>query len=231
MTEERFTFIEHLEELRRAIIKSFVFILASTIVVYTFKDKIFASMVKSFGRTLVFIAPHEAFVSGIKIALIGGLYLASPFVVYELWHFIAEGIEEGKRSGVALFGLCSLILFILGSALGYFVIVPIGIKFLLTIASDSIVPMISVGSYVSFVTVLTLVFGIIFQLPMLMFFLSRIGIVSSKLLSEKRKYAIVIIFIVAAVFTPPDVITQCLMAVPLLFLYELSILILKLTCR
>jgi sec-independent protein translocase protein TatC len=123
-----------------------------------------------------------------------------------------------------IFGFLSFIFFVLGSMFGYLVIVPIGMKFLIGFGSRFLIPMISVGKYVSFAMSLSFAFGLVFQLPIIVLFLTRIGIITPRILREKRKYAIVIIFIIGAIFTPPDVITQCLMAIPLIVLYELSIL-------
>jgi len=119
----------------------------------------------------------------------------------------------------------------LGAGFGYFIIVPIGIKFLLSFSTDFIAPAISLGRYVSFVGVLTFAFGAIFEIPLVILFLARLGIVTPAFLSTKRRHAVVIIFILAAILTPPDVITQCLMAGPLMILYELSVFFSKLACK
>ena len=231
MPDKRLTFIEHLEELRAGIMKSVVFIIAVSIVVYTFTDSIFAYLVRPLGGTLVFIAPQEAFITKIKIALLGGIYFSSPFVLYHIWDFISQGLGKGERRYASLMTLLSFLFFITGSSFGYFIIVPIAITFLLSFGSGYIVPLISVGSYVSFVGVLTLTFGLIFQLPIAILLLSKMGVVTPQFLSKNRKYAILIIFIAAAIFTPPDVITQCLMAIPLILLYELSIILSRISYK
>lgn len=222
MSAKKLTFIEHLEELRNRIIKSIIFIIAAAGLLYALTDEILIFIVRPVGR-LVFIAPQEAFITSIELALFGGLFLSSPFVFYEIWQFISAALEKDEKRCALSFGLFSFVLFLLGIFFGYFIIVPIGMKFLLGFGSDFVTPMISVGRYVSFVGTLTFVFGIVFQLPLAILFLSKIGIVTPQFLSRNRKYAVVIIFILSAIFTPPDVITQCLMAVPLVILYELSI--------
>ncbi|NQT75389.1 MAG: twin-arginine translocase subunit TatC [Candidatus Omnitrophica bacterium] len=228
---KKLTFIEHLEELRLRIIKSIVFIILVSGIMYSLKDKIFSYLVKPLGGTLVFIAPAEAIIATIKIALFGGLFLSSPYILYHIWDFISEGLGWEEKKHASLFGLLSFIFFIAGISFGYFVIVPIAIKFLLGFSTDFVIPMISVGRYVSFVGIMTLVFGVVFQLPIAILFLSKIGVVTPRYLSRNRKYAIVIMFIAGAIFTPPDVITQCLLAVPLLLLYELSIILSRLINR
>lgn len=228
MQEKRLTFIEHLEELRKRLISIIVFVAVASIFTYAFTDKILIFFSRPVGR-LVFIAPAEAFITSIKIAGFGGLYVSSPFILYQVWQFISSGLTGKERKYVLLFGIFSFILFMTGSLLGYFAVVPIGLKFLMTFETDYLRPVISVGKYVSFVMTLSFAFGLVFQLPLMILFFTKIGVVTPEFLSQKRKYAIVIIFILAAIFTPPDVITQCLMAVPLVLLYELSILLSRLT--
>lgn len=230
MEDKKLTVIEHLEELRSRIIKSIIFIIIASIFSYAFVDSIFNFIVKPVG-SLVFITPAEAFITNIKIAVFGGVCLSSPFVLYEIWRFLSTGLGEKEKRFALLFGLFSFFLFILGGFLGFFVIVPIGIRFLLSFSTDFVKPMISVAKYVSFVGGLTFVFALIFQLPLVILFLTKAGILTPQYLSKNRKYAIVIIFIVAAILTPPDVISQCLMAIPLLVLYEVSIFLSKLVHR
>ena len=224
MKDEKLTFIEHLEELRAGIIKSVVFIVILSIAIYSFKDKVLFFLMQPIDRALIFISPQEAFITNIKIALFGGLFLSSPFILYQIWAFISKGLGKNERIYVAIFAPVSFIFFLLGTAFGYFIIVPIGMRFLLSFATDFVVPMITVSKYISFVAVLTFLFGVVFELPLLMLFLAKIGIVTPDFLRKRRRHAIVIIFIIAAILTPPDIVTQCLMAGPLIVLYELGIL-------
>jgi sec-independent protein translocase protein TatC len=224
--DRRLTLTEHLEELRNRVIKSFISVIIATCTLYFFVDIILASLVKPVGR-LVFIAPHEAFIARIKIALFAGLFMSSPIILYQIWRFISSGLKSTEKKYVLIFGPFSLILFFLGAFFGYVIIVPIGMKFLLGFATDFITPMITISRYISFVGILTLSFGVIFELPLISLFLTKVGLVTPRFLSNRRKHAVVIIFIVAAILTPPDIITQCLMAVPLLILYEVSIIFSK----
>lgn len=231
MADRKLTFIEHLEELRIRIIKSVVFIIIVAGILYSLADRILAYLVSPVGGTLVFIAPQEAFITNIKVALFGGLFFSSPFVLYQIWQFVSAGLKKNERRYTSLFGFFSFLFFIIGISFGYFIIVPIGLTFLLGFSNEFLIPMISVSRYVSFVGALMFAFGVVFQLPLVIVFLTKIGIVTPQFLSKNRRYAIVLIFIAGAIFTPPDVVTQCLMAVPLILLYELGIIFSKLTHR
>jgi len=230
MREKRLTFFQHLEELRSRIIKSLIFVIVVSCILFNLTDKILLNIVRPVG-SLIFIEPAEAFIANIKIAFWGGLFLSSPFILYQIWQFLLSGLNTNERRYVFIFGPLSFIFFMLGAGFGYFIIVPIGIKFLLSFSTDFIAPAISLGRYVSFVGVLTFAFGAIFEIPLVILFLARLGIVTPAFLSTKRRHAVVIIFILAAILTPPDVITQCLMAGPLMILYELSVFFSKLACK
>ncbi|MFH1593834.1 MAG: twin-arginine translocase subunit TatC [Candidatus Omnitrophota bacterium] len=223
MEDKKLTLVGHLDELRARVFKSLVAVIAGATCVYIFVEKIFDSLIKPVGQ-LVFIAPQEAFIARVKIAFLGGIFLALPVIIYQTWRFIQDGLQPNEKRYAALFGPVSLLFFIIGSSFGYYIIVPIGVKFLLGFATESIVPMISVSKYISFVGLLTLVFGVVFELPLASLFLTKIGVVTPRFLSQKRRHAIVIIFIAAAIFTPPDVVTQCLLAIPLVVLYEIGLL-------
>lgn len=230
MADKRLSVVEHLQELKGRVIKSLIFIIICSFFVYHYIDYILPVLIKPVGR-LIFIAPQEAFITYIKIAFFGGLFLSSPFVLYQLWRFIACGLKPNERKYTLVFGPFSFLFFVLGVVFGYFVIVPIAMKFLLGFAKEFITPMITVNKYISFVGILTFTFGLVFQLPLISIFLTKIGIVTPLFLSGKRRQAIVFIFILAAIFTPPDVITQSLMAIPLLILYEIGIIFSKLVYK
>lgn len=226
MIGRKLTLVEHLGELRNRVIKSIISIIVATCLCYGFVDTILPSLIKPVGK-LVFIAPQEAFIARIKIAFFVGLFLSSPLILYQIWRFVSSGLKLGERKYTLIFGPLSLVFFFLGAFFGYFIIVPIGIRFLLGFATDLITPMITISRYISFVGILTLSFGIIFELPLISLFLTKIGMVTPEFLSNKRKHTVVFVFIVAAVLTPPDIITQCLMALPLLVLYEIGIIFSK----
>lgn len=228
--DKRLTIVEHLNELRSRIIKSAIFIIICTAIVYNFIDIILPVIIRPVGR-LVFIAPTEAFIVNIKIAFFGGVFLSSPFLLYQIWQFVSMALKESEKKYVLIFGILSFFLFILGLIFGYVVIIPIGMNFLLNFARDYVTPTISISKYISFVGMLTFAFSLVFQLPLVILFLTKIGLVTPMFLSSKRKHAIVGMFILSAILTPPDVITQCLMAVPLLVLYEIGIIFSKCAYR
>ena len=218
----RASFIEHLEELRTRVIKSLLAVAFTTIVAYRFSSEILSFFTRHIEQ-LVFIYPSEAFITHLIISIAVGIFLACPIIIYQIWRFIGCGLKKEERKLIVVFGVFSLILFLIGCIFGYVVIFPIGLGFLLSFAKDTIVPMISVSKYISFLAGITIIFGGVFQLPLAMVFCTKLGIVDSRYLRRHRREAIVIIFIAAAFFTPPDVVTQCLMAIPLLLLYEVSI--------
>ncbi|MFH1853913.1 MAG: twin-arginine translocase subunit TatC [Candidatus Omnitrophota bacterium] len=224
--DERRTIVEHLDEVRTRLLKSVVFVIIVSCVLYSIIDMLIPMLARPVKR-LIFIAPQEAFVVNIKIAFLGGLFFSSPYLLYHIWEFVSVGLEKKERRYVLIFGLLSFVLFIIGCSFGYFIILPIAMKFLLGFATDVISPMITVSNYVSFVGTIIFAFSLVFQLPLIMLFLTKINMVTPAFLSKKRKHAIVGMFIVAAILTPPDVITQLLMAGPLLVLYEIGIIFSK----
>ena len=167
------------------------------------------------------------FITYLKSALVSGILISSPFIFYQLWMFIAPGLYQKEKKYVVPFVIFSSILFIGGALFGYFVVFPFGFKFFLSFSNNSIQALPSVKQYFSFSIKLLFAFGLVFELPVIVFFLTKIGIVTPDLMKRKRKYAILLIFVMAAILTPPDVITQLMMAAPLLFLFEISILVSK----
>ncbi|MBC8473651.1 MAG: twin-arginine translocase subunit TatC [Candidatus Omnitrophica bacterium] len=224
--DERLTLVEHLDEVRARLLKSVVFVIIVSCVLYSIIGALMPILIRPVKR-LVFIAPQEAFVVNIKIAFLGGIFFSSPYLLYQVWQFVSVALEKKERKHVFVFGLLSFVLFLLGCSFGYFVILPIAMKFLLGFATDAISPMITVSKYVSFVGTIVFAFSFVFQLPLIMLFLTKIGMVTPVFLSKKRRHAIVGMFVAAAILTPPDVITQCLMAGPLLVLYEIGIMFSK----
>lgn len=228
MADERLTLVEHLEELRRRIITCLFTILAAAVASWLLVKPILNEITKPVGK-LIFISPYEAFTTYIKIAAFTGLFLSSPVVVYQFWAFVSKGLKESERKYLTLYGIFSLALFVSGASLAYFIVLPAAVKFLLGFATDSIVPMLSLSKYVSAVGVLLLVFGLAFQVPIVILFLSKLGLVTPDALARNRKYALLVIFIAAAMLTPgPDVFSQVVMGVPMYLLYEVSIFLARL---
>ncbi|MCR4337441.1 MAG: twin-arginine translocase subunit TatC [Candidatus Omnitrophica bacterium] len=216
------SFFDHLDELRSRLIKSLFAILFCSIIFYSFLDPFLKEIVRPV-KQVVFTSPAEAFTARIFLTFLGGFLLALPIVFYQIWQFVAAGLTEKERRYVRIFGVFSFLSFVGGIIFGYFVMLPISLQFLLGFSSESMVPMITVGKYFSFVGSLVLACGIVFELPLILLFLTYIGIATPEFLRQKRRYAIVLIFIVSAIVTPPDVLTQLLMAVPLMVLYEVGV--------
>jgi len=161
------------------------------------------------------------------VAFIAGILAAAPLIFYELWMFIAPGLYQKEKKMVIPFVVSSTILFVGGALFGYFVVFPFGFKFFIGFSNETVKALPSVKQYFSFSIKLLFAFGAVFELPVIIFFLSKMGIVTPQFLRQKRKYAILMTFALGAVLTPPDVITQCMMAGPLIVLYEIGILVSK----
>lgn len=233
MDEKKLPLTAHLQELRKRLIFSFIAVGIGFILCYALAQSIFDILaypllkVMPRGGTLIFTSVAEAFFTYMKVAFIAGLILASPFVLYQVWAFVAPGLYQKEKRYVVPFVLGGSLFFAIGVLFGYFVAIPIGFKFLLGFATDFIKPMPSMKEYLSFSIKFLLAFGIVFEFPVVLVLLARIGVIDAKVLARQRKYAILLIFIFAAVMTPPDLISQVLMALPLMALYELSILLAK----
>ena len=228
--EEKLPFTAHLDELRKRLITCFTAVGIGFVASYFFKEKLFYILVAPLqkvmksGDTLIYTHLPEAFFTYLKAALIAGLMAASPVILYQFWRFIAPGLyDREKRIFVPILFL-SVLFFVGGALFGYFVVFPFGFKFFLSFATDTIRPMPSMKEYLGFAANLLLAFGLVFELPLVITFLARLGIVSVGFLTKNRKYAILVCFVTGAVLTPPDVITQLMMAGPLILLYEISII-------
>ncbi len=227
MTQGSIPFLAHLDELRSRLIKSIALIVLASFLFYPFVPQVMRFFILPVGE-VVFTSPAEAFFVHVNVALIGGLCLAMPFVLYQIWQFVALGLTREEKSIILFLAPLSFILFAAGVAFAYFFILPVAMKFFLSFASDMIKPMISMSKYIAFIGMFLLSFGFAFELPLAIIFLTKIGIVTPRFLIEKRKYAIVVIFVVSAILTPsPDVVSQLLMAGPLIVLYETGIIFSK----
>lgn len=233
-TDDKMPFMQHLEELRKRLITSAIAIGVGFVISYAFKEKIFEilmlpwiqAMPKGHEARLIYTAPHEAFFTYMKVSFIAGTGLAVPVILYQMWRFIAPGLYENEKRYLIPIVFFSSVFFLGGALFGYFLVFPVGFEFFASFASDFITPMVSTREFLSFSIRLLLAFGFVFELPIFAFFLARLGLISADLLRRQRKFAIVLIFIIAGVLTPgPDIFSQLLMAGPLLILYELSVLI------
>ncbi|OGX40223.1 MAG: twin arginine-targeting protein translocase TatC [Omnitrophica WOR_2 bacterium RIFCSPLOWO2_12_FULL_50_9] len=224
------SFVGHLEELRSRLIKSLLAVLVAACFFYAFIDKILVVLIQPVGK-VVFTSPADAFVARVTLTLYGGVLLALPVIIYQVWRFVAVGLKDNERKYIFLLAPFSLLFFLAGGLFAYFIMIPVSLRFLLSFSSDFIVPMITIKNYISFVGMMILAFGAVFELPMVLVFLTKIGIVTPQFLAEKRRHAIVFILIVSALLTPPDAVTQIIMSVPLVVLYEIGIMACRLTRR
>lgn len=225
--EEKLPFTEHLEELRWRLIIVIATITVWFGICYTYSVDIIKFVQKPLNQKLIFISPTEAFFVNLKVAFFAAIFLSLPVIIYQLWAFVAPGLLEKEKKYTLPFIISATICFIIGAGFCYFIVLPVGTKFLLSFAGGELKPMISVNNYISFISRFMIAFGAVFEFPVVIFFLSKVGIVTPEILSKNRRYSILGIFIISAILTPPDVFTMFLMAIPLMGLYEISILIAK----
>jgi len=232
--EERMPFTAHLEELRSRLIRILAAVGIGFLVSYAFKDWLFKVITRPLAGVLppnsfmIYTGMPEAFFIYMKLAFFASLFLTAPYSLYQIWKFISPGLYRREKKYIVPFILSSTTLFVSGVLFGYFIVLPPAFSFFVSFSSDFLKPMLSLKEYLSLSLKFLLGFGVSFELPVFIFFMTKIGIVNSRMLSKQRRYAILIIFIVAAILTPsPDAVTQTLMALPLMFLYEISIFVAK----
>jgi sec-independent protein translocase protein TatC len=225
--DDKMPFMEHLGELRVRIVRSLYGVLAGAAIALPFSQRIvdwLALPVTRLGHDLVFTAPAEAFWVQMKVGLFCGLFLSAPVILWQVWAFIAPGLHQHEKKYAAPFVIIGSLMFILGGSFALFVVTPYALNFLLGYARPGLRPMITIQNHVDFLLKFTLAFGIVFELPLALTLLARMGVVSARTLAKHRKYAILGAFIVSAILTPtPDAFNQALMAGPLIVLYEVGI--------
>ncbi len=215
--------IEHLAELRARILLSILIIVLFSSGAFMFVPRLMPLISRLVGQ-LYFMAPAEAFWVQLKLSLFIGLYLSLPFVLYQIWRFVELGLYQGEKKLLLPLTLLSFMLFTAGAAFCYILVIPAAVRFFLSYASASLVPLISVSRYLSFIGYMMIAFGLTFQLPLALSLLARIGLVNSSKLRHWRRYAILLSFVAAAALTPtPDMVNQTLLALPMILLYEASI--------
>ena len=239
---EKSGFISHLVELRQRLINSFIFLFSFFVVCYFFSEEIYSFLVQPYAdavkddnvnRRLIFTALQETFLTYLRVSFFAALFVSSPIILIQIWKFIAPGLYKNEKEAILPYLIATPILFLFGGMLVYYLIMPLAIKFFLSFEASSINSALpiqleaKVNEYLSLVMKLIFAFGLSFQLPVILSLLARVGFVDSVFLKERRKYVVVIIFVAAAILTPPDPITQIGLAIPLLILYELSIFSVK----
>jgi sec-independent protein translocase protein TatC len=226
--DDKMPFLEHLGELRTRIVRALLALLVGAGIALPFSERIvdwLARPVTRIGYDLVFTAPAEAFWVQMKVGLMAGLFIAAPGILWQVWAFIAPGLHVHEKKYAAPFVVIGSLMFLLGGAFSLFVVTPYALQFLLGYARPGLRPMITIENHIDFLLKFTLAFGAVFELPLAITLLARMGVVTAKTLSKNRKYAILGAFIAGAVLTPtPDAFNQTLMAGPLIILYEIGII-------
>jgi sec-independent protein translocase protein TatC len=236
--EHSMTFWEHLEELRKRLIRMALAFILGGIVAWIFREPLLMWLTKPYvdawkagklagNAALHFPAPASLFIEYIKLAMLGGLVLALPIMLYQLWAFIAPGLYSREKRLAIPFVVSSCALFAGGGYFGWKVAFPVAFQYLLgfsgTVGGLEVMPTVMVGEYIEFVSRMLIAFGVVFELPVLVFFLSVAGLVTHRHLIKFARYFVVIAFVIAAVITPPDIASQLLLAIPLCLLYVVSI--------
>ena len=225
---ERMTFISHLGELRRRLMYVVAVLLASALACFGFAPDLFEILRTPLENLpdagMIVLTPLEMFITYLKLAVVAGIFVSTPWILIQIWLFVAPGLYQNERHWLAPFVLLGSGFFCLGGAFAFYIVLPLGFEYLVQMVPDSVSAQYSVGAYFSLVIRLLLAFGLVFELPLVMWILAAAGILSPDFFASKRKYWIVIAVVLAAFFTPPDPFTQMLMAVPLVLFFELGIL-------
>ena len=226
MADVPMTVIEHLKELRKRILIAGTAFLLASIISFSFVRRL-SALLSSLGGgiDLVYISPAEALVTDVKLSFVAGLFLSLPVIAHQVWSFICPALHKREKVYVFLLMFLSIVLFLLGSAFAYGVVLPMTMAFFTGFAGPGLDPLISYDRYISFITSLTTMFGLVFQMPLIVLFLTWAGLLTPGTLRRNRKTAVFLLFVAAAILTPPDVISQLLMALPMLVLYEVSLLL------
>ena len=232
----------HLVELRKRLGLSVLSVFIAFIVAFVFHEAILEWVTAPLNEALDEVAhlskkaadgmvtTHQvggAFFVALKVSFFAAILGALPFILYQLWLFVAPGLYSNEKKMVLPFVICGSVMFLVGVLFAYYVVTPFGFQFLITFGSFLYTPLINIEDYVGFFTKIMMGFGIAFELPVFAYFLALLGLVTDQTLKDFFKYAVLIIFVLAALLTPPDVLTQLLMAAPLVLLYGLSIFIVR----
>lgn len=223
----------HIADLRKRLVVSSLTIIVMFFVCFAFYEPILEWMMLPVkdalpsGSNMVAVEIQETFFTAMKVAFFSAFIVSLPVIFWQMWLFLAPGLYEHEKKLVIPFVFFATLMFLIGGSFAYYIVIPVGFDFLVAFGSKVVTVLPSIGKYVGFFTKLMIGFGIAFELPVLTFFLAKIGLVDDKMLKNFFKYAVVLIFILAAILTPPDVISQVLMAAPLILLYGVSIYIAK----
>ena len=223
----------HIADLRKRLVISSITVVIMFFACFSFYEPILEWMMAPVkhalpaGTSMIAVEIQETFFTAMKVAFFGGFIISLPVIFWQLWLFLAPGLYDHEKKLVVPFVFFATLMFLLGASFAYYIVVPVGFDFLIAFGNSVVSVLPSIGKYVGFFTKLLIGFGIAFELPVITFFLAKIGLVNDQMLKDFFRYAVVLIFIVAAVLTPLEVISQVLMAAPLLILYGVSIYIAK----
>jgi sec-independent protein translocase protein TatC len=226
------TILEHLEELRTRLVKALAALAVGTSFSFIFTTQLMRVLIAPAGITPVFLRPTEMFVTYFRVAMLAGAILAMPVIVYQFVRFAWPGLQKDERKYVAIIVPAATLSFVAGVSFTYFVMLPYALRYLVSFGGDLVEAKWAIGEYITFVTTLLFWSGVVFETPLLIFFLARLRIITPQFLSQNRRFAILIIAVVAAVITPtPDPFNMGLVMLPLLLMYEIGILLAKLAYR
>jgi sec-independent protein translocase protein TatC len=225
--------VSHLTELRSRLIRAVIAVLIASGLCWVFSEILFdiirapilPFLKSATGTGLVFTAPMDKFLAHIKVSLFSGVIVSSPFWIWQLWQFVAPGLYSKEKKYAIAFMFSGTVLFLAGVSFVYFVVYPLAFDFLMSFGGGTDVPMITISDYLSFFTTTTIVFGLAFELPLILTLLGMAGVIDQRFLREKRRFAIVLLAFLSAMATPPDVMSMALMMVPMLILYESSVIL------
>jgi len=226
MKDKSLTLVGHLEELRKRLIIIVIAVIGGTSLSYLYIERIVEFLIKPVGDlNFVYLSPPDLFIAYVKIAIASGCVLTLPLILYQVWGFVLPGISIKQKIYIIGCNLASMFFFLTGSAFAYYYIVPLSINFFTKLSRAEIQPNFSFASYIGFIGSMLLAFGLTFQLPILIMLLTQFNLITPSFLKKSRKIFILLIFVIAAILTPPDVVSQTLLAAPMILLLELSILL------
>lgn len=225
---DEFTLVDHLAELRTRLIYCAYGLLVATALAYSQSDRIFNFVRAPIApylpnQGLVYTGPLDKFIAHIKLSIVVGFIISCPYWLYHVWKFVAPGLYKKEKNYAAAFISSGTGLFLTGAAFSYFVVLPMAFKFLFSFGGDTDKPMITIESYFDFFTQMCLIFGLSFELPLVIAVLGMLGIVSQNFLKQNRRYAIMTLAIICAIVTPPDLMSMVMMLIPMILLFEIGV--------
>jgi len=222
----RLTIVEHLGELRKRLIIAAIAIIAGSLASYNYVDKIIEILVRpADGLEFIYLSPPELFIAYIKISLVVGIVVSAPIVLFQIWMFIRPGLKEKEQRYLLFAMFMGIVFLVMGVVFAYFIIIPMTIQFFVKMTVNGIEPLFSFANYISYISSILISFGVVFELPLIVILLTQLGLATPATFKKHRKMVILGIFVVSAILTPPDVVSQTMMALPMIILYEFSIVI------